>query len=131
MYNSNNKDLISLKELPNYEFGDRYKCDRLGSVYRVYIKDDKEDLYPMRPFITRDGYVEYVLTDINKTKWHIQGQRIVAYLFIKKPDGKDYVNHKDLNRQNNKVENLEWVTHSENIKHSYDTNPFRGRRRFI
>ena len=85
----------------------------------------------MRPFITRDGYVEYVLTDINKTKWHIQGQRIVAYLFIPKPDGKDYVNHKDLNRQNNKVENLEWVSHSENIKHSYDNNPFRGRRRFI
>lgn len=130
MYN-NNDDIRSLKDIPNYEFGDRYKCDRLGSVYRVYIKDDKEDLYPMRPFITRDGYVEYVLTDINKTKWHIQGQRIVAYLFIPKPDGKDYVNHKDLNRQNNKVENLEWVSHSENIKHSYDNNPFRGRRRFI
>lgn len=130
MYNTNN-DIRSLKDIPNYEFGDRYKCDRLGSVYRVYIKDDKEDLYPMRPFITRDGYVEYVLTDINKTKWHIQGQRIVAYLFIPKPDGKDYVNHKDLNRQNNKVENLEWVSHSENIKHSYDNNPFRGRRRFI
>lgn len=130
MYNTNN-DIKSLKDIPNYEFGDRYKCDRLGSVYRVYIKDDKEDLYPMRPFITRDGYVEYVLTDINKTKWHIQGQRIVAYLFIPKPDGKDYVNHKDLNRQNNKVENLEWVSHSENIKHSYDNNPFRGRRRFI
>lgn len=130
MYNTNN-DIRSLKDIPNYEFGDRYKCDRLGSVYRVYIRDDKEDLYPMRPFITRDGYVEYVLTDINKTKWHIQGQRIVAYLFIPKPDGKDYVNHKDLNRQNNKVENLEWVSHSENIKHSYDNNPFRGRRRFI
>ena len=130
MYNTNN-DIRSLKDIPNYEFGDRYKCDRLGSVYRVYIKDDKEDLYPMRPFITRDGYVEYVLTDINKTKWHIQGQRIVAYLFIPKTDGKDYVNHKDLNRQNNKVENLEWVSHSENIKHSYDNNPFRGRRRFI
>jgi hypothetical protein len=130
MYNTNN-DIRSLKDIPNYEFGDRYKCDRLGSVYRVYIKDDKEDLYPMRPFITRDGYVEYVLTDINKTKWHIQGQRIVAYLFIPKPNGKDYVNHKDLNRQNNKVENLEWVSHSENIKHSYDNNPFRGRRRFI
>lgn len=130
MYNINN-DIRSLKDIPNYEFGDRYKCDRLGSVYRVYIRDDKEDLYPMRPFITRDGYVEYVLTDINKTKWHIQGQRIVAYLFIPKPDGKDYVNHKDLNRQNNKVENLEWVSHSENIKHSYDNNPFRGRRRFI
>lgn len=130
MYNANN-DIRSLKDIPNYEFGDRYKCDRLGSVYRVYIRDDKEDLYPMRPFITRDGYVEYVLTDINKTKWHIQGQRIVAYLFIPKPDGKDYVNHKDLNRQNNKVENLEWVSHSENIKHSYDNNPFRGRRRFI
>lgn len=130
MYNTNN-DIRSLKDIPNYEFGDRYKCDRLGSVYRVYIRDDKEDLYPMRPFITRDGYVEYVLTDINKTKWHIQGQRIVAYLFIPKPNGKDYVNHKDLNRQNNKVENLEWVSHSENIKHSYDNNPFRGRRRFI
>lgn len=127
----NNPDMKSLKDIPNYEFGDRYKCDKFGTVFRVYLKEDKEDLHPMKPFITRDGYLEYVLTDINKTKWHIQGQRIVAHLFLEKQQGKDYVNHKDLNRQNNRVENLEWVTHSENIQHSYDTNPFRGRRRFF
>lgn len=128
---NSNAEMKSLRDIPNYEFGDRYKCDKFGTVFRVYYKEGIEDLYPMRPFVTRDGYLEYVLTDIHKTKWHIQGQRIVAYLFLVKPYNKNYVNHKDLNRQNNHVENLEWVSHSENIQHSYDNNPFRGRRRFV
>ena len=40
--------------------------------------------------------------------------------FIENPENKPEVNHKDFNRQNNKLENLEWVTHRENSLYSRD-----------
>lgn len=109
----------SLRGLSRYQFEDRYICTITGNVYRTKLVGDKFEYKPMSPFITRDGYVEYVLTDINGIKKHIQGHRIVAELFIEKPYGKEYVNHKDGNRRNNNVSNLEWSTQSENLKHSY------------
>ena len=48
--------------------------------------------------------------------------RLVAQAFIHKPEGvKLEVNHKDGNKDNNQVDNLEWVTHQQNVKHSFDT----------
>lgn len=47
--------------------------------------------------------------------------RLVAVAFLDKPNGKDFVNHKDGNKLNNHFTNLEWCTQSENNQHAYDT----------
>lgn len=52
---------------------------------------------------------------------HLSIHRLVAELFLSNPDNKDIVNHKDGNIYNNKVDNLEWVTRSENCKHAINT----------
>ena len=44
--------------------------------------------------------------------------RIIAEAFIYKPNGKTVVNHINHNRNDNRIENLEWCTQSENVMHS-------------
>lgn len=46
--------------------------------------------------------------------------RLVALAFLPREDSKDYVNHKDGNRLNNHVLNLEWCDHKENNNHAFD-----------
>lgn len=46
--------------------------------------------------------------------------RLVAICFLDNPHNYKEVNHKDGNKANNTVDNLEWCTHSQNEKHKYD-----------
>lgn len=47
--------------------------------------------------------------------------RLIAMAFIENPNNLPYVNHKDGDRSNFSIDNLEWCTASENSKHAYDT----------
>lgn len=115
------RDYRSLALLEGYEFDDRYYADKNGNVLSVkHIDGTIISGVLMSPYINRDHYIEYVLLDKNKKLKHINGQRIVAGLYLPKPKDKKYVNHKNGNRQDNRVENLEWCNHSENVTHSWN-----------
>jgi len=119
------KNLVLLNKMQTkgnpYIFDNRYVGDDSGNVYLIKsIGHRRYVVAKMNPFITYNGYVEYVLTDAIGYKKHIQAHRIVAGLYLKKDKLRIYVNHIDGVRTNNTVGNLEYVTHSENIQHSFD-----------
>lgn len=71
----------------------------------------------------KKGWQTYlqVCLSVNGMQKYKMVHRLVAEAFLEHPAGKDYVNHKDGNKHNNCVDNLEWVTQKENIEHCIKT----------
>ena len=65
---------------------------------------------------------EYAVVSLykNKRKKNFYVHRLVAETFIDNPKNLPIVNHKDFNKKNNCVENLEWVTQKENVHHAFE-----------
>ena len=103
---SNKQEWRQVKEHPNYEVN--YYGD-------IRHKQRKKIL---KPRSNNGGYL-YVNFVVNGNRKNFAVHRIVANVFI--PNPKDYseVNHIDYNKQNNCVDNLEWVSSSQNKNHAY------------
>ena len=72
----------------------------------------------MKTYATKDGYLKVELYNQNvRKKEYIH--RLVGKALLKKDENKTEINHKDKNRKNNCVYNLEWVSKSENNYHKF------------
>lgn len=75
----------------------------------------------IRKLMDNRTYLHITITKNRKERYSFDIHVLVAETFIgPKPPGHE-VNHKDGNKRNNKHTNLEWVTHSKNMKHAYAT----------
>lgn len=71
----------------------------------------------------KDGY-SVCSIDVPEKGWRtVRVARLVALAYIPNPDNLPEVNHKDYDRTNSNVENLEWVTHADNVKYSMCNRP--------
>jgi hypothetical protein len=89
----------------------------ISSWGRLY--DLKDGLYQMT-HVCEKGYIRMGLTTITKRRIGVRMHRLVGNTFIPKVEGKTHLNHKDLNKTNNTISNLEWCTNEENINHAID-----------
>lgn len=98
------------------EWSPDYEVSNYGRV-KSY-KRDKENGRLMKLTPSKKGYIIIQLPNIYTEKRKITGvHRLVAEAFIPNPKNKSDVNHRDENKSNNHVSNLEWMTHKENCNY--------------
>ena len=100
------------KDVKGYE--GLYKVSNLGDVWSV-TKNRK-----LIPCKHKRGYLLVKFT-VNQKAKNFYVHRLVAEAFIENPNSKKEVNHKDGDKTNNRVENLEWCSGFENMIHSYES----------
>ena len=112
-----------IKAIPDYE---GYFIEDNGTVWcnlnrGSHTKNGDNGMHKLKYRLTRKGYARVYMrqTSTGKRKDRYV-HRLVAEAFIPNPDGKRFVNHKDCNRINNNMNNLEWCTVTENTRQTED-----------
>ncbi len=96
-----------MKKINNY---DNYMIDENGNVFNTTTQQY------LKGSIGENGYKYYRLSKNNK-KTMFYAHRLVAEYYIDNPNNLPVVNHIDGNKLNNNINNLEWVSYSDNTKH--------------
>ncbi|MBQ4405193.1 MAG: NUMOD4 motif-containing HNH endonuclease [Selenomonadaceae bacterium] len=91
-----------------------YQVSSFGRVKSFYGIGERL----LTPSANKSGYQYTVLTDKNKIRKSCKVHTLVARTFLPNPENKPVVHHRDSNRANNRVSNLEWVTHRENTAYA-------------
>lgn len=121
------------KPVKGYE--DYYEVNTDGDIRTIeryiilpthkYLKKQKY----LKQFVDGRGYMHVKLYNGKGSAKSTTTHRVVATTFIENPHNLPEINHKDGNKLNNNVDNLEWVTRSYNVKHAYvfrDPKTYKG-----
>lgn len=100
-----------MKVIPNFT---SYLIDENANVFSLKTNEF------LKGSINNSGYLFYHLYDDNHEDKNVGAQRLMAMTYLGLPEGYEnlVVNHKDTNKLNNRVSNLEWSTYLENLIHA-------------
>jgi hypothetical protein len=106
---------------PIFRF-ENYEISNFGNIRTYNITNNKKSIKPrlMKKQVDKDGYYRIALIN-NKKSYNLPVHRLVLSSFLGIDNEKPICNHKDGDKQNNKLSNLEWTTYSGNVRHAIDS----------
>lgn len=96
-----------------------YKDGRIANFSQTILKSTPN----------KKGY-DRVYLSVKSKKYTKSIHRLVALTFIENPFNKETVNHINLNKKDNRVTNLEWMTNKENMRHAFDNGVYKERDKY-
>ena len=108
---------FKIKDFPDYYITDA------GDVYSRHSDEFNNPLGRIKKLKPKKDRYGYLCVDlrVHGTHNHRTIHRLVAQTFIPNPENKPQVNHKNGDKTDNRVANLEWVSASENVRHAFNT----------
>lgn len=109
-----------------------YKADKKGNIYSMIPRGCRNRFdrskWNTEPKLltyrtTKTGYCRvYMRRDSTNKREDVYVHRIIAEMFIPNPNNLSDVNHKNSNPADNRVENLDWLSHKDNLEYGFSEN---------